>query len=206
MTTGGDAPGAVSAHYENAAPGYSERRGRGVAGIVRRREQAAVLALTGARPGQWVLDVGCGDGEVAGLLLGRGAQVVAVDLALAMANAARRRGAYALRADMRALPLRATFNEVMCIGSSEFVADLPGLAVGLAWCLRPGGSLVLLFPRRNWFGWALWLYHRLGGVRIRLRSRTAVTRALAGAGFAPPERWRRSLGAWVCRARLAGGR
>lgn len=206
MTASGDAPGAVAARYEKAARGYSRRRGRGLAGVIRRREQAAVLALTEAGPGRRILDVGCGDGEVAGLLIGRGAQVVAVDVALAMADAARRRGASAVRADMRALPLRSWFDEVMCVGSSEFVAELPGLAAGLAGCLRPGGSLILLFPRRNWFGWALWLYHRHGGVRIRLRSRAAVIGALTGAGFAPPERWRRCSGAWVCRARLTGGR
>jgi len=177
-----------------------------VAGVVRRREQAAVLALTEAGPGRRILDVGCGDGEVAGLLIERGAQVVAVDIALAMADAARRRGAWAVRGDMQALPLRSGFDEVMCIGSSEFMADLPALAAALAGCLRPGGSLVLLFPRRNWFGWALWLYHRLGGVSIRLRPRAAVIAALTGAGFAPPEGWRRCSGAWACRARLTGGR
>jgi len=206
LTASRDAPGAVSAHYERAARGYSGRRGRGPAGAVRRREQAALLALTEAGPGRRVLDVGCGDGEVAGLLLGRGAEVVAVDLALAMADAARRRGAFAVRADMRALPLQRGFDVVTCIGSSEFVADLPGLAAGLAGCLKPGGSLVLLFPRRNWFGATLWLYHRLHGVHIHLRSRAAVAGALAGAGFAPPDRWRRCLGAWVCRARLPGAK
>lgn len=177
-----------------------------MAGVIRRREQDTVLALTEAGPGRRILDIGCGDGELAGLLVGRGAQVVAVDIALAMADAARRRGAWAVRGDMRALPMRCGFDEVMCVGSSEFVADMPALAAGLARCLRPGGSLILLFPRRNWFGWALWLYHRLGGVRIRLRPRAAVIGALTGAGFAPPERWRRCIGAWVCRAHLAGGR
>jgi SAM-dependent methyltransferase len=205
LTASGNAPRAVAAHYEKAARSYSKRRSRGVAGVMRRREQAAVLALTEAGPGRRTLDVGCGDGEVAGVLIGRGARVVAVDIALAMADAARRRGAWAVRGDITALPLRSGFDEVVCIGSSEFVADLPGLAAGLAGCLRPGGSLVLLFPRRNWFGWALWLYHRIGGVRIRLRSRAAVASALVGAGFAPPERWRRCIGAWVCRARLTEG-
>lgn len=193
---------AVSTHYERAAAGYAGRRGRGLAGAIRRREQAAVLELAEAGHGSRVLDVGCGDGAVAGLFVARGARVVAVDLTLAMANAARRRGAWAVRADMRAVPLRPAFDEVTCIGSSEFVDDLPALAEGLAGCLRPGGTLVLLLPRRNWFGGALWLYHRLNGVRIHLRSRAAVTRALWGAGFAAPEHWRRCAGAWVCRARL----
>lgn len=194
---------AVSAHYARTAAGHAGRRGRGLAGVVRRREQATVLELAEACRCSRTLDVGCGDGEVAGLLLERGARVVAVDLTVAMAGVARRRGAWAVQADMQALPLRRAFDEVTCIGSSEFVGDLPALAQGLAECLKPGGTLVLLFPRRNWFGCALWLYHRLNGVRIHLRSRAAVTRALRAAGYAAPERWRRCAGAWVCRARLA---
>ena len=196
---------AISTHYERAAAGYTGRRGRGLAGAVRRREQAAVLDLAEPGRGSRILDVGCGDGEVAGLLLARGARVVAVDLALAMADAARRRGAWAVRADMRALPLRPAFDEVTCIGASEFVDDLTGLVAGLADCLRARGTLVLLFPRCNWFGVALWLYHRSNGVRIHIRSRGAVTRALVAAGFGAPDAWRRCAGAWVCRAQRGDG-
>ena len=143
----------VSPHVADAVPPTMRGRsrppggGRGLAGAVRRREQSAVLELAEGGAGSRVLDAGCGDGEVAGLLVGRGARVVAVDLTLAMANAARRRGAWAVRADMRALPLRPAFDEVTCIGSSEFVADLSGLTAGLAGCLRGSGALVLLFPR-----------------------------------------------------------
>ena len=118
MTASRKAPGTVAARYEKAARGYSRLRGRGVAGVVRRREQAAVLALTEAGPGRRILDVGCGDGEVAGLLIERGAQVVAVDIALAMADAAQRRGAWAVRGDMQALPLRSVLaNLYRCMSS-----------------------------------------------------------------------------------------
>lgn len=203
MRSSHPSPGPVSAYYERAACGYSARRDRGLAGLLRRREQAVVLGLIAAVPGARALDMGCGDGAVAGRLVERGVRVVAVDLALAMTRAARRRGAVAVVADMRALPFRPGFDCVACIGASEFVPRLEDAATAAAACLRPAGELVLLIPRCNWLGWALWLFHRLNGVRVHLRSRRAVSRALVAAGFDPPGAWQRCAAAWACRTRLA---
>lgn len=190
---------AVLAHYQLAARHYSDRRDGGLAGRLRRREQAAVLELMAVVPGQRVLDVGCGDGAVAARLVKAGAWVVAVDLALPMAALARRRGALPVVADMSALPFRPDFERVACIGASEFAPSLDAVARELAGCLQPRGSAVLLLPRRNWLGLALWLYHRAHRVRIHLRSRAAVSASLVRAGLRAPEIWRRCAMAWVCR-------
>jgi SAM-dependent methyltransferase len=193
----------VARHYARAARRYSARRDRGPAGWVRRREQAAVFDVLSAGAGEWVLDVGCGDGAVAGGLVRRGVHTVSVDLALPMAILARRRGAHAVVADMAAPPVRRVFDWVACVGALEF-APRPDLVLGeLARCLRPGGRLVLLFPRRNWLGWALRVYHAGRGLRIRLWSRRQLERWLAAAGFAPATGWRRCAAAWVCRTELA---
>jgi SAM-dependent methyltransferase len=166
------------------------------------------LELLQVGPGQRALDIGCGDGAIAARLAARGVRVVAVDLAMAMAARAQRRGAVAVVADMCALPFRSRFEGVACVGSSEFVASLETLTSELAGSMQPGGELVLLFPRRNWLGWLLWLFHRRHGVRVHLRSRRAVVGALSAAGFEPPVLWRRRAAAWVCRTQLgprAGG-
>jgi len=199
-----NSPGAraVTVHYERAAAGYSARRDRGLAGLLRQREQAAVLELLQAGAGQSILDVGCGDGAVARRLTARGGWVVAVDLTLAMASMAHRRGIPAVAADMQDLPFRPRLEAIACIGSSEFVPCLDLATAEMAASLRPGGELVLLIPRRNWLGGALWVFHRLNGVRIFVRSRRAVARALAAAGFEPPVVWRRCAAAWVCHTRL----
>lgn len=193
----------VRAHYEKVAGGYSRFRSSGLFGLVREREQASVLHLLDPRPGERILDAGCGDGAIAALAEKRGARVVAMDLVPSMARAARRQGLPAVAADVGTRAFGPVFDAVAWIGSSEFVADFPEAARQVAGCLRPGGRLVLLFPRRNWFGLLLLLYHRSVGVGIRLRPRAAVTRSLIEGGFAPPEAWSRKAGAWVCRARLA---
>jgi SAM-dependent methyltransferase len=197
-----DAPAAVVAHYERAAADYSARRDRGLAGVVRRREQAAVLELLGPGGDVRVLDAGCGDGAFAARLAVLGAAVVAVDLTLPMALLAARRGVGTVVADMRALPFAPVFDRVTCIGASEFVPDLGAVAGEFARCLRRGGALVLLAPRRNALGLLYWLFHRRRGVRISLRSRRAITATLAAAGFGRPQPWRRLAVAWACRVAL----
>lgn len=198
-TTGGP----VRAHYETAGGAYARMRERGLAGRVRRREQEAVFELLELRDGERLLDAGCGDGAVARRAAKRGARAVAADFAFPMARAAFDRGVASVNVDLRALSFRPGFDVVAWVGSSEFVEDLPGAAREVARSLRPGGRLVLLFPRRNLSGLALSLYHRTLGIRIFLRSRDEVVAGLAAAGFGPPQAWRRRGAAWVCRVTLA---
>ncbi len=192
---------AVRAHYARVAADYAARREAGLAGLLRRREQRAVLELLTAGSGESVLDVGCGDGALAAELVGRGSRVVAVDLVPAMARSAGRRGALPVVADMHALGVRPGFDWAAWIGSSEFAARLDTAAGEVARSLRHGGRLVMLFPRRNWLGLTLLFHHRAGGVPMRLRSRQAVVRSLVKAGFDRPDAWRRCAAAWICRAR-----
>lgn len=205
MTAHPAPPRTVAEHYQRVAHTYSDRRARGLAGLIRSREQRAVFDLLGAGAAETVLDVGCGDGAVAGRLVQRGAAVVSVDLSIAMARLARGQGARAVVADMAALGFKPRFDWVACIGALEFVPR-PEIALrGFARCLKPGGHLVLLFPRRNALGVGLWLYHLRNRLRIRLWSRAALSGWLAEAGFEPVSAWRRCAAAWVCRARLADG-
>ncbi len=204
MTPAGSPDSAVRAHFERVAPRYSSQRDGGFPGILRRREQAAILDLLQVRPGQRLLDAGCVDGAIPALASGLGARAVAADLVPAMARAARKRGVAAVATDLRALAFRSGFDAVAWIGSSEFVSDFPAAAREVARCLRPGGRLVLLVPRRNWFGLLLLLFHWRRGVQIHLRSRNEVSRGLSEAGFTEPGAWRRCAGAWACLVHLVG--
>ena len=67
---------------------------------------APVLALLDPRPGERILDVGCGDGVLTEKLVAAGADVVAVDASPEMIAAARARGLDAHVADAQALTLR----------------------------------------------------------------------------------------------------
>jgi len=111
------------------------------------RDQILPIAARQLAGAARVLDLGCGEGQVARLAAARGArEVVGVDVSAAQLAEARRRGggvAY-VRAAANALPLAsAHFDAVVCCLVLEHVDDLDGALDEAGRVLRPGGRLVL---------------------------------------------------------------
>ncbi len=110
-----------------------------------------------------MLDVGCGTGENALFLAGRGCSVTGVDFAIgAIAKASRKaeeRGLAAefVVADARALEsLGGTFDAILDVGCFHTLqpADRTRYAASLRGVLRPGGRCFLLcWSNRNPFGY-----------------------------------------------------
>ncbi|MFG3305111.1 class I SAM-dependent methyltransferase [Streptomyces wuyuanensis] len=106
------------------------------------------------RPGDAVLDAGCGTGRALPLLrraVGPAGTVVGADLTLEMlqtaARAGRDRDAALLQADASRLPLRAASMDA--VFASGLIAHLPNPADDLrelARVVRPGGRLALFHP------------------------------------------------------------
>lgn len=111
-----------------------------------RRAAAQAAAL---RPGETVLDLACGTGDLAMRLARAGARVTAADFCPEMLEVARRR-ARALEidwvaADALALPFRAGAFDALTVAFG--VRNFADLGRGLGECrrvLRPGGRLVVL--------------------------------------------------------------
>jgi SAM-dependent methyltransferase len=108
----------------------------------------ALVAACGVGPGDRVLDVGAGDGNVAEAAARAGASVVASDLAPALVALGRERTAGTdvewLEADAEALPLPdASFDAALSAFSLQY-APRPGIALAQAVRVtRPGGMLGL---------------------------------------------------------------
>jgi trans-aconitate 2-methyltransferase len=104
----------------------------------------AILDRLDLRPGERVLDAGCGSGRVTELLLDRGAEVVAVDADAAMVAAARRRlgdRAAVLHQDLLELALDGPVDAVFSDAVFHWIADHRRLFARLHAALRPGGRL-----------------------------------------------------------------
>jgi SAM-dependent methyltransferase len=157
----------------------------------------------GVRPGDRLLDLGCGGGRHAFEAMRRGAKVVAVDadaaeikdaaaLIAAMleedqATQASSGEGEALVGDALALPFGdATFDRVIAAEVLEHVpADRQAIAE-LARVLRPGGTMAVTVPR--WFPelmcWALSDdYHNTPGGHIRIYRQGALVARLEAAGL-----------------------
>ena len=101
-----------------------------------------LIKLLGPQPGEKILDLGCGDGELTLQLLARGAEVVGIDSSPDMVRAARARGVDALLMDAEQLEFEAEFDGAFSNATIHWIRH-PELALeGVARALKPGGRFV----------------------------------------------------------------
>jgi ubiquinone biosynthesis O-methyltransferase len=139
---------------------YVGWRASDIGAMTERLELELILELIGDVSGRKVLDVGCGDGELAVELWRRGAAVVGIDASTAMIDAANGR-AKKWSADIRFqvavaehLPfLVEQFDIVTAITILCFVGDAAPVFREIARVLRPGGRIVI-GELGKWSSWA----------------------------------------------------
>ncbi len=115
----------------------------------------ALLDLVGEAKGKQILEVGCGPGFYSIQLAQRGAQVTALDYAVAMVEAATRNAQRAgvlidfQHGDILALPESKTFDCVFATGVAEYIAPaaLPGFLQKLAKLSRK--NVIVSFPKKG---------------------------------------------------------
>lgn len=125
-----------SAAQEWSAEGYA-RNARFVAEL-----GEPVVDWLDPKPGERVLDVGCGDGALTASIVARGGDVVGVDSSIALVEAARARGIDARVMDVYALPFLAEFDAAFSNAALHWMRE-PDLALSnVARALKPRGRFV----------------------------------------------------------------
>ena len=108
-----------------------------------------VLDLLDPRPGERVLDLGCGDGELTEQLAARGCRVLGVDRSAEFVAAARQRGLSAQEADARHLAgpelAAGSFDAVFSNAVLHWIPEAAAVIAGVRRLLRPGGRFVAEF-------------------------------------------------------------
>ncbi len=165
---------------------------------------AVLIGRSGIRPGEAVLDVGCGPGvatRAAALAAAPGGRVTGIDISPPMIEAARRQdgtGIDYLVADAGSHPFpAAAFDRIVSQFGMMFFADSRAAFANLRRAARPGARLTFVAwaaaDRNPWFGLArAAAVAELGDVPsdpdgpgpLRLRDRAATARLLEEAGWA----------------------
>jgi demethylmenaquinone methyltransferase/2-methoxy-6-polyprenyl-1,4-benzoquinol methylase len=143
--TGTLAAGDVRSMFDRIAPVYDAMNRLMTAGLDRRwrRETAAAVV----HPGDRVLDVACGTGDLALAAAAAGGRVTGIDFSTRMLERARRKSSAVewLEADALALPFDdASFDVVTSGFGVRNLADLEAGLLELRRVLRPGGRIGVL--------------------------------------------------------------
>src|SRR6476620_9378476 len=101
-----------------------------------------VVDLLAPRPGERILDLGCGDGALTEKLAAAGASVVAVDASEEQVAGARSRGLDARVARGESLPFVGEFDAVFSNAALHWMRDTSAVLVSVHRALRRGGRFV----------------------------------------------------------------
>jgi trans-aconitate methyltransferase len=104
---------------------------------------AGLLDWLDPRPGEHILDLGCGDGALTQRIAERGATVVGLDASADLLAAARARGLDVRQGDAQQLAFQSEFDAVFSNAALHWMKDDPDAVIaGVFRALRPGGRFV----------------------------------------------------------------
>ena len=106
---------------------------------------AGVFDWLAPRPGEQVLDLGCGDGALTEKLVAAGCRVIAIDSSAEQIGAARARGLDARRGSAETLPFEAEFDAVFSNAVLHWIRDASAVIASVHRALKPGGRFVAEF-------------------------------------------------------------
>ena len=130
----------------------------------------AALDLLDPRPGERILDVGCGDGALSVKIIDGGAEVVGVDNSPELVEAARAAGVYAELVDAADMDFDRQFDAAFSNAALHWMLDRERVAAAIFKALRLGGRFA----------------GEMGGEGNLARLREALDSELVIRGYVPP--------------------
>jgi len=131
---------------------------------------AAALDLLDPKPGERILDVGCGDGALSVKIVDRGAEVVGVDNSPDLVEAARAKGVYAELMDAVDMTYDREFDAAFSNAALHWMLDKQAVAAAIFRAIRLGGRFA----------------GEMGGEGNLARLREALDTELVIRGYSPP--------------------
>ncbi|MBA3512394.1 class I SAM-dependent methyltransferase [Sphingomonas sp.] len=130
----------------------------------------AALDLLDPRPGERILDVGCGDGALSLKIIDRGAEVVGIDSSPELIEAARAAGVFAELIDAADMEFDRSFDAAFSNAALHWMLDKERVAAAIFRALKLGGRFA----------------GEMGGEGNLARLREALDAELVIRGYVPP--------------------
>ena len=130
----------------------------------------AALDLLDPKPGERILDVGCGDGTLSLKMVDRGAEVIGVDNSPELVEAAQAKGLYAILADAGEIDFDREFDAAFSNAALHWMLEKERVAAAIFRALRLGGRFA----------------GEMGGEGNLARLREALDYELVIRGYSPP--------------------
>ncbi|MGH7231641.1 MAG: class I SAM-dependent methyltransferase [Nitrospiraceae bacterium] len=103
---------------------------------------ADLIDQMAVKPGERILDLGCGDGVLTEKLAAAGATVIGVDTAPGLLAAAKARGLDVRFVDGETLPFQNEFDVVFSNAALHWMKHADGVITGVRRALKPGGRFI----------------------------------------------------------------
>ncbi|MDZ4791686.1 MAG: methyltransferase domain-containing protein [Hyphomicrobiales bacterium] len=139
-----------------------------------------IMQWLAPKPGERILDLGCGDGALTAGLVRAGAEVIGIDASEPLLQAARQRGIDARLMDGEALMFNAEFDAVFSNAALHWMTQPQLVIDGVKRALKPGGRFVAEFGGHG----------NVSAIVTAMRSAAVVFKgdaALAGPWFYPTD-------------------
>lgn len=104
-----------------------------------------ILNWLAPEPGERILDLGCGDGQLTKRIADAGATVTGVDMSADLLDAARSMGLDVHEMDGQALTFENEFDAVFSNAALHWMRDAEAVVAGVRKALKPGGRFVAEF-------------------------------------------------------------
>lgn len=104
-----------------------------------------ILGWLDPKPGERILDLGCGDGALTARIAAAGATVLGVDTSEDFLNAARQRGLDLRSMNGEALTFKSEFDAVFSNAALHWMTSPSEVLAGVARALKPGGRFIAEF-------------------------------------------------------------
>lgn len=148
-------------YFAKQSEEYDERLKRGLLGKVRNAEKNLIMEKLDPKKRECILDIPCGSGYYADFIAEAGANVYGVDISPEMVAVFQKKGFNGAIGNLEEFSLGKRFDKVLSAGGFEFCKDHKIIINNLLIHTKTGGTIVLLLPRKSFFGYLYKLYHKI---------------------------------------------